>query len=129
MFDAHGIRNENELIELGVAKINDKVKITKRDKLFVFNDGEKEIAKVSDTVSLNLNPEISEYTLLKATSFTRTDSIEFSKTPKLSTFGTLGEISTHQFKPPKFGITVLGNSHGFDPKGSTSGYIIWVDGR
>jgi ribonuclease BN (tRNA processing enzyme) len=26
-------------------------------------------------------------------------------------------------------VTILGCSHGFDPKGSTSGYIIWVNGR
>jgi ribonuclease BN (tRNA processing enzyme) len=33
------------------------------------------------------------------------------------------------FTPPDFGVTVLGCSHGFDPKGSTSGYIFWVNGR
>ena len=33
------------------------------------------------------------------------------------------------FFPPSFGVTVLGNSHGFDSKGSTSGYVLWVNGR
>ena len=33
------------------------------------------------------------------------------------------------FEPPRFGVTILGSSHGFDPKGETSGYIIWVNGR
>jgi len=33
------------------------------------------------------------------------------------------------FRPPSFGITILGSSHGFDAHGSTSGYIFWVDGR
>ena len=33
------------------------------------------------------------------------------------------------FAPPLFGVTVLGNSHGFDPKGSTTGYILWVNRR
>lgn len=33
------------------------------------------------------------------------------------------------FSPPDFGITVLGNSHGFDSSGSTSGFIIWVNKR
>lgn len=33
------------------------------------------------------------------------------------------------FDPPYFGITTLGNSHGFDPRGATSGYIIWINGR
>ncbi|GBG25706.1 cGMP-dependent 3',5'-cGMP phosphodiesterase A [Hondaea fermentalgiana] len=33
------------------------------------------------------------------------------------------------FKPPLFGVTVLGSSHGFDPKGSTSGYVLWMNRR
>ena len=33
------------------------------------------------------------------------------------------------FYPPSFGVTVLGNSHGFDAKGSVSGYVLWVNGR
>ncbi|EGR34400.1 hypothetical protein IMG5_013180 [Ichthyophthirius multifiliis] len=33
------------------------------------------------------------------------------------------------FKPPDFGVTILGNSHGFDPHGNTSGFIIWIYGR
>ncbi|KAL4474591.1 hypothetical protein ABPG73_016094 [Tetrahymena malaccensis] len=31
--------------------------------------------------------------------------------------------------PPDFGVTVLGSSHGFDPKGSTTGFIIWIYGK
>jgi len=33
------------------------------------------------------------------------------------------------FNPPSFGVTVLGNSHGFDKNGSTSGYVLWINGR
>lgn len=33
------------------------------------------------------------------------------------------------FHPPSFGVTVLGNSHGFDASGSTSGYVLWINGR
>lgn len=33
------------------------------------------------------------------------------------------------FDPPKFGVTILGSSHGFDPNGSTTGFVIWVKGR
>ena len=33
------------------------------------------------------------------------------------------------FDPPSFGVTVLGNSHGFDPSGSTSGYVLWINRR
>ena len=39
------------------------------------------------------------------------------------------EFVQQQFDPPIFGITLLGCSHGFDPKGSTSGYIIWINKR
>jgi CRP-like cAMP-binding protein/glyoxylase-like metal-dependent hydrolase (beta-lactamase superfamily II) len=38
-------------------------------------------------------------------------------------------INTKRFIPPQFGITTLGNSHGFDASGSTSGFIVWVGGR
>jgi glyoxylase-like metal-dependent hydrolase (beta-lactamase superfamily II) len=33
------------------------------------------------------------------------------------------------FYPPSFGVTVLGNSHGFDKSGSVSGYVLWINGR
>lgn len=33
------------------------------------------------------------------------------------------------FEPPAFGLTVLGASHGFDPNGKTTGFILWVGRR
>jgi CRP-like cAMP-binding protein/glyoxylase-like metal-dependent hydrolase (beta-lactamase superfamily II) len=33
------------------------------------------------------------------------------------------------FHPPAFGITVVGSSHGFDPKGKTTGFIVWINHR
>lgn len=33
------------------------------------------------------------------------------------------------FEPPLFGLTVLGASHGFDPKEGTSGYVLWINRR
>jgi glyoxylase-like metal-dependent hydrolase (beta-lactamase superfamily II) len=47
-------------------------------------------------------------------------------------FKVLPSVNTLQksyFEPPVFGITTLGNSHGFDTRGSTSGFIIWVNKR
>eukprot|EP00736_Rhodelphis_marinus_P003539 Rmarinus@m.23382 len=32
-----------------------------------------------------------------------------------------------RFEPPVFGVTMLGNSHGFDPNGSTTGFVAWVN--
>lgn len=33
------------------------------------------------------------------------------------------------FVAPTLGVTFLGTSHGFDPNGSTTGFIIWVNGN
>jgi CRP-like cAMP-binding protein/phosphoribosyl 1,2-cyclic phosphodiesterase len=33
------------------------------------------------------------------------------------------------FMPPTFGVTVLGASHGFDPSGKTTGFLLWMGGR
>ena len=37
--------------------------------------------------------------------------------------------STRRYRPPFFGVTVIGSGHGFDPSADTSGFIIWVNGR
>ena len=39
------------------------------------------------------------------------------------------KIAPPTFHPPSFGVTVLGNSHGFDKNGSVSGYVLWINGR
>jgi CRP-like cAMP-binding protein/ribonuclease BN (tRNA processing enzyme) len=33
------------------------------------------------------------------------------------------------FQPPAFGVTVLGSSHGFDPGGKTTGFVMWINRR
>ncbi|MFH0900549.1 MAG: cAMP/cGMP-dependent 3',5'-cyclic-AMP/GMP phosphodiesterase, partial [Pseudomonadota bacterium] len=33
------------------------------------------------------------------------------------------------FVPPVFGVTVLGSSHGFDPAGKTTGFVLWANRR
>ena len=38
-------------------------------------------------------------------------------------------MSPPSFHPPSFGLTTLGNSHGFDKSGSVSGYVLWINGR
>ena len=37
--------------------------------------------------------------------------------------------SSERFQLPNFGLTILGNSHGFDPKGTTTGFVVWVNGK
>jgi CRP-like cAMP-binding protein/phosphoribosyl 1,2-cyclic phosphodiesterase len=33
------------------------------------------------------------------------------------------------FDPPDFGVTILGASHGFDPLGRTTGFVLWIGRR
>jgi len=33
------------------------------------------------------------------------------------------------FDPPLFGVTFIGTSHGFDPAGTTTGFVLWMNGR
>lgn len=43
----------------------------------------------------------------------------------------LGESQapTREMVPPRFGLTMIGNGHGFDAQARTSGFILWLDGR
>lgn len=39
------------------------------------------------------------------------------------------ESGPSSFAMPSFGVTVLGASHGFDPSGKTTGFLLWMGGR
>ena len=39
----------------------------------------------------------------------------------------IGARLVEPFRPPRFGVTCLGPSHGFDPADNTSGFIIWLN--
>ena len=43
-------------------------------------------------------------------------------------FKDFNDLPPH-FIPPKLGFTCLGNSNGFDPLGTTAGFIFWIGGR
>jgi hypothetical protein len=53
------------------------------------------------------------------------DSVEL---PNFRTFGML-DTRPEPFVPPAFGVTFLGTSHGFDPKSSTTGFVVRWRGR
>lgn len=38
-------------------------------------------------------------------------------------------VPSQPFTPPAFGLTVLGSSHGFDPAGKTTGFVLWINRR
>lgn len=37
--------------------------------------------------------------------------------------------SSQRYRPPFFGVTIIGSGHGFDPNSDTSGFVIWINGR
>ncbi len=39
----------------------------------------------------------------------------------------IGQRLPEPFRPPLFGVTCLGPSHGFDPSANTSGFVIWLN--
>ena len=51
--------------------------------------------------------------------------ISFRPPPKLPPLPS----STRRYRPPFFGVTVIGSGHGFDPNSDTSGFVIWINGR
>ena len=71
---------------------------------YVVREGNEEIARVPDEVSL---PTLAGTEPSKQDPTTRRSLLEL----------------------PAFGVTFLGTSHGFDPKGSTTGFVLWIHGR
>lgn len=56
-------------------------------------------------------------------------SFEFEFSPGTGHYPPSAEGVTPEFRPPTFGITLIGSGHGFDARAKTSGFIIWLNGR
>lgn len=112
---------------LGFAYIADGLAIKKSNEEFLVLENNQEIASIPDKVSLGTVDLFNEEVYTSKTGlFSKLDYESFSNTKK-NVFNE--DIADFNFNPPIFGVTVLGASHGFDPKGSVSGYIIWINGR
>lgn len=83
----------------GRAKIDDNVSVDIGTDSIIVHDGSREVASIGATVSLPPREP------------TDPDAMALS------------------FMPPSFGVTVLGASHGFDPSGKTTGFLLWIGGR
>ena len=58
------------------------------------------------------------------------DIISFDNKDKLVGLGEVHNLSAKAMKSlPQFGITMLGTSHGFDPLGQTTGFVLWANKR
>ena len=111
----------------GFAYIADGLAIKKSIDEFLILENNEEIASIPDKVSLgSVDMSSGEVYTSKGGLFSKLD-YEPSSNATKNVFNE--DISVFNFNPPIFGVTVLGASHGFDPKGSVSGYIIWINGR
>lgn len=111
----------------GFAYIADGLAIKKSNEVFLVLENNEEIASIPDRVDLkSVDLSSDDVYTTKAGLFSKLD-YENSNHATKNIFNE--DISAFNFNPPIFGVTVLGASHGFDPKGSVSGYIIWINGR
>jgi CRP-like cAMP-binding protein/glyoxylase-like metal-dependent hydrolase (beta-lactamase superfamily II) len=88
------------LMENGKAEVAPGVFVVEQNDVIVVRDGARDAAVVGATVSLPERHPTAE-----------------------------PETGPMSFMPPSFGVTVLGASHGFDPSGKTTGFLLWMGGR
>jgi rhodanese-related sulfurtransferase len=89
---------------------------------FIHYDGRR-VAHLTDTVSIERRDD----------GYVVRDGLEEVAWPPLAVSLREREASedgtSKVFRPPAFGITVLGASHGFDPAGKTTGFVLWINRR
>lgn len=104
------------------------------------NFDEENVARVSKVVENEKGEQehVSVKIVRKASNFYVYENeeflVEFSDEVKLiqrnfSIYKGLTPPDKETFDPPEFAVTILGSSHGFDCHGSTSGFIIWINGK
>jgi len=122
------------------AELENVIKIKKFEHSFVIFENDKEIATIADEMDLSLPCELLTKLPTNSASSTlfskKSPDDKKVKGPVDNKRGSFMEFLSgdedfvgQKFTPPEFGVTVLGCSHGFDPKGSTSGYVFWINGR
>ena len=103
------------------AHIEGDVFVKKEDHFIIIIDKGIETAVIYDMVFIGVASEFRDYDMNNLAELG--DKLKTNDSKKFPR-----DLPT-LFIPPEFGVTVLGSSHGFDPKGSTSGYIFWINGR
>ncbi|KAN0037459.1 hypothetical protein ACTFIV_002807 [Dictyostelium citrinum] len=94
------------------------------------------IAKLSDDVEIHFQEDQSLFKVLQLEETGKGDKVQtlVATIPSKILFpDMINSISTINdnkiFDPPTFGITIIGSSHGFDPKKSTTGFVLWINKR
>lgn len=57
------------------------------------------------------------------------DSIEFAYEAGCGLSPPSGECPPLEYRPPTFGVTLIGSGHGFDARAKTSGFVLWFNGK
>lgn len=107
--------------------LENKVQIIREENAFCILENGKLIAKMKDNVKIRdkrYSDFLNDKRMFVQHGFSSKES--YGDLPASSKEA---QEVTEFFNPPKFGVTVLGASHGFDPKGSTSGYVLWINKR
>ena len=107
---------------LGYAYLPDNVTIRKDTKNIVILEEDIEMAIIQDYVKIKQPEENCD----------NDNRYGLFNNPNTATDKNQNYVEKYKFQDfdfPIFGVTILGNSHGFDPKGTTSGYILWINGR
>jgi hypothetical protein len=106
----------------GIAQLGDGVYLERKNDWFTIIEDDLEVAKFRDKVVIDPTQYETFGTFGREHDIIKGD-------------GNFTDVSQHSndspigFNPPDFGITFLGTGHGFDIKDSTSGHIIWVNGK
>ena len=116
-----------------MAQITEDIQIRKRDDTFEVLEKGKAVAIVPDNVELGEPPHKERH---ETNHESKEESKQDNRQPTsieeiqdLQGITSPNDVEAVHFVPPSFGVTILGNSHGFDPQGCTSGYVIWINGR
>lgn len=109
-----------------MAYLPNEVTVRKEQKQFTVLEKDVEIAIVRDRIRIRVDENLEDYKDQLRYGLFMNPSIEMDE-KKLEVYKE--KYKPIQFDPPTFGVTILGSGHGFDPKGNTSGYILWINGR
>lgn len=82
-------------------------------------------ARLGDRTVIERLPEDGGYAVLDDGKTLARPPARVALPPRTQTSIPAGKV----FDPPAFGMTVLGSSHGFDPAGKTTGFVLWINRR